>query len=113
MVASEAAIKHIQTYWQKGDTVRIAGVINFSSKVETEVIEMGFGDPQLKNRTVSVTELLITKGSQGALDEEFSYDRDLISEALTRRQAYLTELKNNTAKKEEVTTKNSTTDFGF
>lgn len=113
VVASEAAIKHIQTYWQKGDTVRIAGIVNFSSKTETEIIEMGFGEPQLKHRTVSVSELLITKGSQGALDEEFSYDNDMISEALTRRQAALTELKNNANKKEEVVSKNSTTDFGF
>ena len=113
VVASEAAKKHIQEYWQKGDTVRVAGVLNFSSTVETEIVEMGFGEPEVKHRTRSVSELLITKGSQGALDAEFAYDPELISEALTKRQAYLNELKNNSNKKAEVAAKASTTDLGF
>lgn len=113
VVANEAAKNHIQTYWQKGDTVRVAGVVNFSSTTETEIIEMGFGDPEIKHRTRSVTELLITKGSQGALDPEFSYEADDISEALTKRQAYLSDLKANQNKKAEVAAKKSTTDFGF
>lgn len=113
IVESEAAIKHISTYWQKGDTVRITGIINFSSIVETETIEMGFGEPQIKHKTRSINELVITAGSQGALDQEFAYDTEEISDALTRRQAYLTELKNNAGKKAEVVTKNTTTDFGF
>ena len=113
VVESEAAIKHISTYWQKGDTVRITGIVNFSSIVETETIEMGFGEPQIKHRTKSINELVITAGSQGALDQEFAYDTDEISDALTKRQAYLAELKNNAGKKAEVVTKSTTTDFGF
>ena len=74
---------------------------------------MGFGEPQVKHRTKSVTEFLITAGSQGALDPEFSYEPEVISAALTKRQAYLTELKNNSNKKTEETLKNNTTDFGF
>ena len=113
IVENEAAIHHISTYWQKGDTVRITGVINFSTITETQVLEMGFGEPQVKHRTKSVTEFLITAGSQGALDPEFSYEPEVISAALTKRQAYLTELKNNSNKKTEETLKNNTTDFGF
>lgn len=113
IVANEAAKNHISTYWQKGDTVRVAGVVNFSTTTETQVIEMGFGEPELKHRTRSVTELLITKGSQGALDAEFAYDPEDISEALTKRQAYLNDLKTNQNKKAEVATKASTIDLGF
>lgn len=113
IVANEAAKTHIQSYWQKGDTVRVAGIVNFSSTVETQVIEMGFGDPEVKRRTRSVTELLITKGSQGALDAEFAYDAEDISEALTKRQAYLTELRTNKDKKAETAAKTSTIDLGF
>lgn len=113
IVASEAAKNHIQTYWQKGDTVRVAGIVNFTSTVETEIVEMGFGEPEVKHRTRSVSELLITKGSQGALDAEFAYDAEVISAALTKRQAYLNELKTNSNKKAEVATKSSTIDLGF
>lgn len=113
IVANESAKNHISTYWQKGDTVRVAGVINFSSTVETEIVEMGFGDPEVKHRTRSVTELLITKGSQGALDAEFAYDPDDISAALTKRQAYLNDLKANQNKKTEIAQKASTIDLGF
>jgi hypothetical protein len=113
IVASEAAINHIQTYWQKGDTVRVAGIANFSYTVETEIVEMGFGDPEIKRKTRSVSELLVTKGSEGALDAELAYDPEVISAALTERQAYLTELKNNAGKRADVTAKNTTTDFGF
>lgn len=113
IVESDAAKTHISTYWQKGDTVRITGILNFSSTTETEVIEMGFGDPQIKHKTKSITELLVTAGSQGALDAEYAYDPDAISDALTRRQAALTELKNNSGKKAEAVIKNTTTDFGF
>ena len=112
-IIPKAAKSHITTYWQKGDTVRITGIVNFSTTTETEVVEMGFGDPQIKHKTKSVTELLITAGSQGALDAEFAYDAEDISAALTRRQAYLTELKNNAGKRAEVVAKNTTTDFGF
>ena len=113
IVENEAAKKHISTFWAKGDTVRITGVLNFSSTTETEVIEMGFGEPQVKHHTKTVSELLVTAGSQGALDAEFAYDADDISAALTRRQAMLAELKANAGKKAEVVSKNTTTDFGF
>lgn len=113
VVASEAAKTHISTFWQKGDTVRVAGVVNFSTTTETQIVEMGFGEPEVKHKTRSVSELLITKGSQGALDAEFAYDPDDISEALTKRQARLNELKTNSTKKAEVATKSSTIDLGF
>lgn len=113
IVASEAAKTHIQTYWQKGDTVRVAGILNFSSTIETEIVEMGFGEPEVKHKTRSVSELLITKGSQGALDAEYAYDPEVISQALSKRQAYLNELKNNSNKKTEMATKASTIDLGF
>lgn len=113
VVESEAAINHITTFWNKGDTVRIVGVPNFTFTTETRVVEMGFGDPEVKNYVRSISELVITKGSQGALDAEFAYDEQDISEALNRRQAYLAELKNNSAKTVEKVAEKTTTDFGF
>lgn len=113
VVASEAAKNYIKTYWNKGDTVRVAGIANYSFRTISKEIEMGFGEPEIQTRTVSVRELLVTKGSQGALDEEFSYDADEISKSLAERQARLNELKNNANSKATAAVAQTTTDFGF
>lgn len=108
-VENEAAINHISTYWQKGDTVRVAGVPKFSYTVEKQIIEMGFGEPEVKSKTRQVRDLIITKGSQGALDAEYAYDNEEISKALVVRQAKLTEAKSLAEGK----AKPAVDDFGF
>ena len=113
IVASNDAINHIQTYWNEGDTVRVAGKINFSSRVIHEEKEVGFGDPIIEERTVSVKELIITSGSQSALDGELAYEAEDIKEALKQRQATLDEQKENSSKKETSVTEKKNTDFGF
>lgn len=115
IVASNDAINHIQTYWNEGDTVRIAGKVNFSSRVIHEEKEVGFGDPIIEDRTISVKELIITSGSQSALDGDLAYEADDIKEALKRRQATLDEQKENASKKEAApaATEKKSTDFGF
>ena len=104
IVASTEAINHIQTYWNEGDTVRIAGKVNFSSRTIHEEKEVGFGEPIVEDRTISVKELIITSGSQSALEDELAYDAEEIKKALKERQAILDE------KKEK---KGSAKDFGF
>ena len=113
IVASTDAINHIQTYWNEGDTVRVAGKVNFSSRVIHEEKEVGFGDPIIEDRTISVKELIITSGSQSALDGDLAYEADEIREALKRRQATLDEQKDNASKKEAAPAEKKSTDFGF
>lgn len=111
VVASEGAINHIQTHWSKGDTVRVAGIINFSSRTETEIVEMGFGEPEEKHHTISIHELLITKGSEGPLDPEFAYDNDTIAAALAQRSASLAEMKKDADNRAKNVAASTTTDF--
>jgi hypothetical protein len=54
----------------------------------------------MERRTVSVSELIITGGTQTPLDGDFAFDEDEINEALKARQAYLAELKEKAKDKE-------------
>ena len=97
---SPNVINAVSSYWNVGDTVKINGKLNFTSKVEEKMIEVDFGEPQMQKRTVSVSELVITGGSQTPLDGEFAYDKADIDAALKERQARLNELKEKAKEKE-------------
>lgn len=79
--------------WEKGDTVKVLGKLNFTSKVEEKLIEVDFGEPQVRKQTVSVSELVITGGSATPLEGDFAFDWDEIEVALKDRQARLAALK--------------------
>lgn len=89
VVASEEAINHIRTYWNEGDTVTVAGKVNFSTKTTVEEKTVGFGDPIREEKTFSVKELIITSGSASALEGDAAYSTEEISTALKERMASL------------------------
>ena len=93
-------IDAVSSYWTEKDTVKINGKLNFTSTIEEKMVEVDFGEPRMERRTISVSELLITGGTQTPLDGEFAYDEDEISAALQERQAYLAELKTKAKAKE-------------
>ena len=93
-------IDAVSSYWTEKDTVKINGKLNFTSTVEEKLVEVDFGEPRMERRTVSVSELIITGGTQTPLDGEFAYDEDEIASALKERQAYLAELKTKAKTKE-------------
>lgn len=90
-------IEAINGYWTENDTVSAVGRLNFSSRTETIVKEVGFGEPQTSTRTISVSELVITGGSATALEGEYAYDMSDIQAALADRKARLDESKNKSA----------------
>ena len=87
--ASQGVVNAISTYWQEGDTVKASGKLNFSSTTETIVVEQDFGDPIEQTRTINLSELLITGGSQTPLDGDFAYEQTDIREGLAQRKARL------------------------
>lgn len=101
IVKKPSAVDHIQSNWNRGDTVRVMGKINYTYRVERTEIEMGFGDPEIKERTISVKELVITSGSPAGYDEDRAYDAAEIKTALTNRSIYHEELKTKAAQKKE------------
>ena len=99
---SPNVISAVSSYWSEKDTVKINGKLNFTSKVEEKMVEVDFGEPRMERRTVSVSELIITGGTQTPLDGDFAFDEDEINEALKERQANLA------AKKEKAKEKDGT-----
>lgn len=93
-------ISAVSSYWSEKDTVKVNGKLNFTSVVEEKMVEVDFGEPRMERRTVSVSELIITGGTQTPLDGDFAFDEDEINEALKARQAYLAELKEKAKDKE-------------
>lgn len=85
----------ISQYWQPKDTVKVSGKLNFSSTVEIYTEEQGFGEPIEKKRTINVSELVITGGSQTPLEGDFAFNEEEIKNALAERK---TRLENRRAK---------------
>lgn len=90
--ASEDAINFVTSYWNQFDTVKVNGKLNFSSKTEVFTENVDFGDPVEKTRTISVSELLITGGTN-PLEGEFAYDVNEVQAALADRKVRLENLK--------------------
>lgn len=87
MYAADNAKAHIESNWNKGDTVTIIGVIKMTQKVTTYTEEVGFGEPIERHRTERCRELIITAGSTSGADEDHSYDADDVKAALAERKA--------------------------
>ena len=117
ITSNAKVIAAIDQYWNDNDTVSAIGRLNFSSRTETVVKEVDFGEPQEVTRTISVSELVITGGSSTPLDGELAYDMNDIQAALAERKARLEERKNQSAKGKTRTapekTSKGTVDLGF
>lgn len=92
-VMAPNAMSHIRTYWNEGDTVRIKGLLHFSSETTFTVEEVGFGDPIRTPKTNFVSDLIVTSGSASGLDGDQALDIEEVQKALTERKARLEVLK--------------------
>lgn len=97
---SPNVIDAVSSYWSQGDTVKVNGKLNFTSSVEMREVAVDFGEPRVEKRTITVSELIITGGSQTPLDGDFAFDMDEIKTALEARQARLAEMKEKSKQKE-------------
>ena len=99
LATSQGVIDATSNYWNVGDTVKANGRLNFTSRTETTLTEVDFGEPKEETRTISVSELIITGGSSTPMEGEFAFDQDEIQAALKERQARLAEMKDNAKNK--------------
>lgn len=122
IAANPNVISAVSSYWNNGDTVQANGRLNFSSKTETIVTEVDFGEPVSSTRTINVSELVITGGSQNPLEGDFAYDMTDITAALEVRKANLEKQKEkdmSRAKQKQAPTQtsvasnNALSDLGF
>lgn len=114
---SPNVIDAVSSYWSEKDTVKINGKLNFTSAVEERMVEVDFGEPRMERRTISVSELIITGGTQTPLEGDFAFDEDEINAALKDRQANLAALKEKAKSKESgakaAPAKKGFSDLGF
>ena len=93
ITANPKVIEAIDQYWNENDTVSAIGRLNFSSRTETVIKEVDFGEPQESIRTFSVSELVITGGSAAPLEGDMAYDIEEIKTALVERTERLEQAK--------------------
>lgn len=92
-------IDAVSSYWSPDDTVKINGKLNFSSKVVDKKIEVDFGEPRFEKHTITVSDLVITGGTQTPLEGDFAIDVDEARAALEERAAKLAVKKEEAANK--------------
>lgn len=93
-VTSPNAVNSVETYWKNGNTYDAKGRLNFTSVTVTEIEQPDFGEPTERTRTRTVSEMIITGGSQTALEGEYEFDIQEINAALVDRKNRLEQTKN-------------------
>ena len=99
VAVAPGVVNAISSYWNVGDTVKASGRLNFSSKTEVVTKEVDFGEPIEQTRTINVSDLIITGGSQTPMDGEFAFDANDIKAAAAERKNRLEELKKTSSDK--------------
>jgi len=116
VAVSDGVITAVDNYWNVGDTVKAYGRLNFTSKTVTQKVDVDFGEAKEETHTISVSELVITGGSQTPLEGDFAFSADDIKSALAERQTRLAALKEKAANKGtsgSAPKSNSFSDLGF
>lgn len=90
-------IDAITNYWENQKTYTAKGRLNFSTTTQEVIEEMDFGEPEVRVRTTTVSELIVTSGTQAPLEDELAFDVYELAEALKEHKAYLESLKDKAA----------------
>ena len=81
-------IDAVTSYWENGKSYTAKGRLNFTSVTQEVIEECDFGEPDVRIRTVSVSELIVTKGTQAPLEEDRAFAPAELSAALKEHKAY-------------------------
>lgn len=110
-------IDAITSYWENQKTYSAKGRLNFTSTTKEIIEECDFGEPDVRVQTVSLSELIVTKGTQSPMEDEMAFDPAELAAALKEHRAYLETLKDKTASKTKATpaktSANQEFDLGF
>ena len=110
-------IDAITSYWENQKTYTAKGRLNFSTTTQEIVEEMDFGEPEVRVRTTTVSEMIVTSGTQAPLEDDLAFDVVELSNALKEHKAYLETLKDKAATKQTPAPANKSSkadiDLGF
>lgn len=117
VATSPRAIEGIESNWEAGSCYRVKGRLNFTSRTESVIEEVDWGEAQERVRTINTHDLLITGGNNTPLDGDYAWEVEDIRAGMAARAAKIEAMKNgekSTAK--QAPAKNSakgTQDLGF
>lgn len=100
---NERVIDAITSYWENSKTYTAKGRLNFTSITQEVREECDFGEPEVRYRTVSLSELIVTKGTQAPLEEDRAFAPADLAAALKEHKAYIETLKDKTSQKTKAT----------
>lgn len=110
-------IDAVTTYWETGKTYAAKGRLNFTSTTREIIEELDFGEPDVRIQTVSVSELVLTKGTQAPMEDDMAFPPAELAAALKEHKAYLETLKDKTKVRPHTTpaptSANQEFDLGF
>ena len=96
IVEGSDCIDYVSRNWNSNDTVNVGGRIRVTSKeVKSSAENSSWGEDLPETSTQFVKELIITRGSETAFDEDFSYDPVEIRKAFNERKARIEQLQIN------------------
>jgi hypothetical protein len=87
IASNEGVVSGIQQMWAEADTVKASGKLNFTSRTETYIPEVALGEAEEQTRTISVSELIITGGTE-AYDQN-AFELEDVRQGLTERKSRL------------------------
>lgn len=96
-------IDAITSYWENQKTYSAKGRLNFTSTTREIIEECDFGEPDVRVQTVSVSELIVTKGTQAPMEDDMAFAPADLAQALKEHKAYLETLKDKTSQKPKAT----------
>ena len=107
----------ITSYWENQKTYSAKGRLNFSTTTQEIVEEMDFGEPEVRVHTTTVSELIVTGGTQSPLEDEMAFDVVELSNALKEHKAELEAMKDKAITKQTPAPANTSSkaaiDLGF
>ena len=110
-------IDAITTYWENNKSYTAKGRLNFSTTTQEIVEEMDFGEPEVRVRTTTVSELIVTSGTQAPMEDDKAFDPAELHAALQEHKAYIESLKDKATMKTTPAPANTTSkaqfDLGF
>ena len=110
-------IDAITSYWENSKTYSAKGRLNFTSTTKEIIEECDFGEPDVRVQTVSVSELIVTKGTQSPMEDDKAFAPADLAKALKEHKAYLETLKDKTNTRPKATpaptSSNQNFDLGF
>ena len=110
-------IDAITSYWENGKTYTAKGRLNFSTKTVEVVQEYDFGDDDVSVRTQTVSELIVTKGTQAPMEDDMAFAPAELAAALKEHKTYVESLKDKATMKSTPAPANTTSkqqfDLGF